>query len=136
VVEAKRPELRIAAALCLGTATQKVLDQVLQPGSTGVELFAAVPDQAAAVRTGDPLAPVARLSVGNLVITLDLSLITSGVRVLRDDGVRSPGSVAPAAACEGEQVVILGFDSVTARFRHAPDSPYLLPRHAPFDDFE
>jgi hypothetical protein len=65
VVEAKRLELRVALALCLGTATQKVVDQVLQPGGTGVELFAAVPDQAAAVRTGDPLAPVARLSDSN-----------------------------------------------------------------------
>jgi hypothetical protein len=73
----KRPELRIATALGLGAATQKVVDHVLQAGSPGIELFVPVPDQAAAVRTGDPLAPVAWLSVCNLVIALDISRTTS-----------------------------------------------------------
>ncbi|HET9302355.1 MAG TPA: hypothetical protein VFO20_06235 [Propionibacteriaceae bacterium] len=67
-----------------------------------------VPNQATAVRARHPLAPVAGLLIGNLVVKLDLSLTVPRVRVLGDYGVRASGPIAPAAAREGLQIVVLG----------------------------
>jgi hypothetical protein len=74
VIEGEASELGTAAALRVCIAPQKVINEVLQPSRTCIELLVPVPDPAAAARARHTLAPVARLPFGNPVVALNLSL--------------------------------------------------------------
>jgi hypothetical protein len=56
-----------------------------------------------------PTGTSSRAAVGNLVVKLDLSLAVSRVLALGAYGVRPSGPVAPAAAREGMQIVVLAW---------------------------
>src|SRR6185437_12145310 len=82
-----------------------MFDQVLEPSSRSVELFAAVMGECVAVPRRHPLAPERRLPNGDSVGTLDVVGVF-GCSWIEWDSVRTAWPCKPSAGCKRREILL------------------------------